>query len=425
MVAIGDSALYNQGNSDYGFNTAVGSKALFSNNTGDFNTATGYNALFYNTYGSYNTANGDAALFLNTTGVHNTATGVGALLHNITGQDNTATGLYALYSNTTGYDNIAIGSNALYYNTAGHSNTAIGEGALFNNYSGNYNSAVGYGAYVYQQNLSNASAFGSNATADASDKVSIGNTSVSSIGGQVGWTNFSVGRVKQNIKENVPGLTFINLLKPVTYNFSLAKEYELMGRKDSAEWKTKYDIEKINFTGFVAQDVDAAAKKIKYDFSGVDNTGKIMGLRYAEFVVPLVKAVQELSKENDEQKKINTDLQKQIDVLKAVITSYSQATVSTNKTQPIKLHDIAGLEQNLPNPFSNSTIINYTLPQRYSNAKLIITDKTGKTVKEINIGGSGKGSIQFDAASLSNGTYQYCLYVDRKLTGSKQMLLNK
>ena len=47
------------------------------------------------------------------------------------------------------------------------------------------------------------------------------------------------------------------------------------------------------------------------------------GLRYAEFVVPLVKAVQELSVENgklkmknEEQNTINTTLQKQIDELK-------------------------------------------------------------------------------------------------------------
>jgi hypothetical protein len=147
---------------------------------------------------------------------------------------------------------------------------------------------------------------------DADNKVRIGNSSVGSIGGNVGWTNFSDGRIKNNIKENVPGLAFINLLKPVTYNFNLAKEYELMGQKDSMQWESKNDIEKINFTGFVAQDVEAAAKKINYDFSGVDKTGKIMGLRYSEFVVPLVKAVQE-------QQAIIEKLQMQVEAAKAEI----------------------------------------------------------------------------------------------------------
>ena len=55
----------------------------------------------------------------------------------------------------------------------------------------------------------------------ASNRVRIGNGSVTSIGGAVGWTNFSDERIKTNIKQDVPGLAFINLLKPVTYNFDL------------------------------------------------------------------------------------------------------------------------------------------------------------------------------------------------------------
>jgi hypothetical protein len=53
----------------------------------------------------------------------------------------------------------------------------------------------------------------------------------------------------------------------------------------------------------LAQDVEKAAKDLNYDFSGVDapkNDKDLYALRYAEFVVPLVKAVQELSQQNDE-----------------------------------------------------------------------------------------------------------------------------
>jgi hypothetical protein len=49
-------------------------------------------------------------------------------------------------------------------------------------------------------------------------------------------------------------------------------------------------------TGFLAQDVAEAAREANYDFSGVDipeNANELYSLRYAEFVVPLVKAVQE------------------------------------------------------------------------------------------------------------------------------------
>ena len=70
--------------------------------------------------------------------------------------------------------------------------------------------------------------------------------------------------------------------------------------------------------------MDAAAKKSGYEFSGVDKTGKIWGLRYSDFVVPLVKAVQEQQTVIDAQ---NTKLeaqQKEIDALKSQVESLAK-----------------------------------------------------------------------------------------------------
>jgi len=60
--------------------------------------------------------------------------------------------------------------------------------------------------------------------------------------------------------------------------------------------RAKYDIEKIRFSGFIAQEVEQAALKSGYNFSGVQtpvNNNTLYTLRYAEFVVPLVKGMQE------------------------------------------------------------------------------------------------------------------------------------
>ena len=49
--------------------------------------------------------------------------------------------------------------------------------------------------------------------------------------------------------------------------------------------------------------MEQAAKQAGYDFSGVDapkNDKDLYGLRYAEFVVPLVKAVQEQQQQIEE-----------------------------------------------------------------------------------------------------------------------------
>lgn len=83
------------------------------------------------------------------------------------------------------------------------------------------------------------------------------------------------------------------------------------------------------------------------------------------------------------------------------------------------------LQQNFPNPFSNSTTISYTLPQQYASAKIIITDKNGNALKQINLSDKRKGSVTVDLTTLSSGTYQYSLMVDGRIIESKQMMVAK
>ena len=54
-------------------------------------------------------------------------------------------------------------------------------------------------------------------------------------------------------------------------------------------------------TDFLTQDVEAAARAVGFRFDGVHapaNARDSYGLSYAQFVVPLVRAVQELNAEN-------------------------------------------------------------------------------------------------------------------------------
>jgi len=78
-----------------------------------------------------------------------------------------------------------------------------------------------------------------------------------------------------------------------------------------------------------------------------------------------------------------------------------------------------------PNPFNSTTKINYTLPQKFTTAQILITDKNGKTLKQQSISGSGKGTMNVDASTLVAGAYNYSLIVDGRVISSKQMVLTK
>jgi trimeric autotransporter adhesin len=409
-IAIGDSALRNQtSNSD---NVAIGFKALYTSSTGKYNIALGTQALYNNTSGGYSIASGYQSLY-----------------NNNTGNFNTASGYQAMYNNTSGTSNVAVGGFAMMYNTTGSFNTAVGTGANTSNTTSGYNTALGaYSGISYGSTITNTTAVGYDAGTTASNQVRVGNASVTSIGGQVGWTNLSDERVKKDIKENVPGLEFINALRPVTYHFDLMKENTLMNRKnDTTVWEGKNDIEKINFTGLLAQEVDAAAKKLGYDFSGVDKSGNMLGLRYADFVTPLIKAVQQLSKMNNEKDAVILQQQQQLSDMMQRLNAIEKQLAITN-TLPVNAQGITSaiLGQNAPNPFYNTTTIRYTLPSNTTNAHLIITNMSGKVVKEIPLNGSGAGHVIISAAgALSTGTYNYTLFVQGNMVESRQMLLLK
>jgi hypothetical protein len=276
---------------------------MYSNFSGYNNVAIGYVAMQSNQDGNENTAVGTAALYQNVSGGNNSAFGREALLNNTSG-DNSAMGYRAAMSTTSGFQNVAVGSNS-----------------LVNNTTGSYHTAIGYNTGPSTTNLANTTTVGIDARATATDMVRIGNTYVSSIGGQVSWTTVSDGRFKENVREDVPGLSFINQLRPVTYNVNRTSFNEYVGLSGSTlACDAAYGARPLSerTTGFIAQEVAASAQSLGFDFSGVDapdNPDDYYGLRYAEFVVPLVKAVQELSAQNASQQQMIEELERKVEAL--------------------------------------------------------------------------------------------------------------
>ncbi len=174
---------------------------------------------------------------------------------------------------------------------------------------GNMANASGENATAVGANASasgvNSMALGYQATVATDNTIRIGNGSVTAIGGVVNWTATSDARFKENVREDVPGLIFVEELNPLTYAYDVQAMNAFNGLP--AAQQSNSEKEKIRYSGFVAQDVAAAAQKVHYDFSGVDAPGDLekaaLGLRYEEFTAPLIKAMQELHTEikaNDE-----------------------------------------------------------------------------------------------------------------------------
>lgn len=301
------------------YNTAIGAYSMYQNTTGNNNTAVGYDALGQNVMGNDNTAVGDNALGANYSGIDNTAVGLSAMYYNDVGRYNAALGKYAFFYNNSGYYGTAIGMYALFNNTYGDRNTAIGYAALYNNVTGEDNIAVGYGAGT-SSSLQNTISIGNYGYANGwHNQVFIGNLSTGWNGGNTPWYTYSDARVKTRVTEDVAGLDFITRLRPVTYYRDIDAQAELTGNEPTPDFPEKYDIERIKFSGFLAQEVEQAANASGYDFSGVTvprNDKEVYTLSYEQFVVPLVKAVQELAAENEELRLMIENLQSQVNGLR-------------------------------------------------------------------------------------------------------------
>jgi hypothetical protein len=412
---------YSLGNNTTGnYNTANGVHSLHDNNTGGFNSAFGYGALSNNTTGNYNTANGSRALYSNETGSYNVAIGFDVLFCNTSGNNNAAIGPYSLLYNTIGSYNIGIGRNSLRYNTTGSGNTTVGYHSLYYITTGTYNTAIGYYAgSSAASNTTNSTSVGYGASATASNTVRIGNSNVTSIGGQVSWGTLSDGRFKLNVNEDVPGIEFIQQLKPVSYSWDY-EAYEkhsgfnmendtLLDKADKVEWKKQQNINsKKVYTGFIAQDVEKVTSKMKCNFSAVvapESEKDHYSIRYAEFVVPLVKATQQQQKQLEELKEENENLKTRAKAIQQELKELKQLIkgLSNNKSSNLKSLAIQSPVLCYPNPTNSKVHIKVENPNT-ETINNTVYDMSGKVIYA-NESNNSKLFLEVDLSNENNGTY--------------------
>jgi hypothetical protein len=172
--------------------------------------------------------------------------------------------------------------------------------------------------------------------ANENNVIVLGNSSIQKLYcAQTSITAISDGRFKKNIKSDIHGLDFIMKLKPVSYNLDITSLNAYQGKTISeSDQKSVMQAEQIVHNGFLAQDVEAAANEVHYNFSGLktpDNARDIYGLGYTDFVVPLVKSVQELNDANESLKAENETLKAQLTNLEKSIMNLQASVVNNEK----------------------------------------------------------------------------------------------
>ena len=120
----------------------------------------------------------------------------------------------------------------------------------------------------------------------------------------------SDGRDKADIVDTSLGLEFINALHPVDYKYDYRECYDVVSiespvnkitsfPKDGSKKRNRFH------HGLVAQEVKQVLDKLGIDFGGyqdhkINGGCDVLTLGYTEFIGPLIKAVQELSKRVEE-----------------------------------------------------------------------------------------------------------------------------
>jgi len=298
-------------------NVAIGYQSLLQHTTGVRNTAIGYQAMV-DTGGEPSSTDNVMIGYRAGAGDWGTATsnynvGIGNYVMDSVlagANSNTAIGYNALSQVTSGDNCVAIGANALTYCTEGIENVCIGYATGDAIVSGNNNTFVGYNCDI------DANTARSDSILIGKDLTTYAANSYARLGNDTnyvelnfgtsgeGWANTSDKRVKQNIVDGDLGLEFINKLRPIKYEDKPSAEWddELKSKIKEENLTTKSD--GIRKEGFIAQEVKKVADDLGTTFSGwhghpTDTSEKQM-LEYAKFVIPLVKAVQELSAKVEE-----------------------------------------------------------------------------------------------------------------------------
>lgn len=213
-----------------------------------------------------------------------------------------------------------------------------------------------------------------------------------------GWINNVWISSDRRFKSDIAALTNVTdkIRKINGYSYSY----------NTTEFKTR-GFDNAKHIGLIAQEVNEVFPElIRQDSKGY------YAVDYQGMVPVLLTAIKEQ--------------QQQIDELKALVMSQKSSTEGSKTSigsTSILLSDKTAivLNQNVPNPFAESTVITYAIPTDFAKAQIIFSTTAGTVIKVIEIKEKGSGVLNVFADDLTHGTYTYSLVVDGKTIDTKRI----
>ena len=238
--------------------------------------------------------------------------------------------------------------------------------------------------------------------------------------------------LKENIVPISSALNTISQLQPKTFNFKTT-EYPDMNLPTGSKF------------GLIAQEVETIVPGLvknvvhpaTYDsaMNIVNEAFNYKSVDYEGFIPILIQAVKELGQQNSQKDSLLQGMNDRLTQLEAMFT---QCCNSNNKTlvnpngNDITVYEVelenrlaVVLDQNVPNPFAENTVISYFIPDEIKFAQIIFSDNYGKIIKTVDINNSGYGMLKVYAANLSSGIYTYSIIIDGKVVDTKKMVCAK
>ncbi len=238
--------------------------------------------------------------------------------------------------------------------------------------------------------------------------------------GSAEWGIPSDIRLKKNVEDFTDGMNVIAQINPISYTYN-GKAGTMDGQNAigiSAQEMVEIAPYTVN-TIKAPIDTKSNSKEEVYIFNG-------SALRYV-----IINALKELSMENEAlenelamQKSELNDLKNEVAELKNLVNLLvqSEGTQHNKINHSYQASSPAYLGQNQPNPFANSSVIQYQLPKDAQTASMVFYDANGKMVYQVNLSNQS-GEVKFNPLELGlqKGIYFYSLLANGESIATRKM----